>query len=160
MARMRDFVLDRSPEMAHRMETVDRDVRDRIRSLLEKEGPVAQVKKFAFYGISMLDMGSAMPTWLGACEKALASPEEGGLGMKDEKDAAYFADKAVRNAHGSGNAEDMASVQFGNEFQKLTTMFYTFWSRFYNRRIDIGRDWGKAFKSPDIGDFAAVLARS
>jgi hypothetical protein len=160
MARMRDFVYSRSPEMAHRMETVDRDIRDGLRDLVNKEGPVAKVKRFAYYGISMLDMGSALPTWLGAYEKALAPEAKGGMGMKNEQDAIYFADKSVRNAHGSGNAEDLPAIQFGNEFQKLTTMFYTFWGRFYNRQVDIGRDWAGAIKSRDAGDFAAVLARS
>ncbi|MGC8492481.1 MAG: hypothetical protein ACP5SH_12155, partial [Syntrophobacteraceae bacterium] len=190
MARMRDFVFSRSSEMAHRMETVDRDVRDGMRSLLGKGGvetgqdtrmgkaiayvPAAlkeigswhgdkvinDVKRFAYHGIAMLDMASAMPTWLGAYEKALAPEGEGGLGMKNEQDAIYFADKAVRNAHGSGAAEDMAAVQFGSEFQKLTSMSYTFWSRFYNRQVDIGRDWAGAVKSRDPDDFAAVLARS
>ncbi|MDR3554759.1 MAG: hypothetical protein P4L55_08385 [Syntrophobacteraceae bacterium] len=160
MARMRDFVYSRSSEMAHRMETVDRDIRDGLRDLVNKEGPVAKAKRFAYYGISMLDMGSALPTWLGAYEKALAPEAEGGMGMKNEPDAIYFADKSVRNAHGSGNAEDLPAIQFGNEFQKLTTMFYTFWGRFYNRQVDIGRDWAGAIKSRDAGDFAAVLARS
>lgn len=160
MARMRDFIFDHSPEMAHRMETIDRDVRDGLRSMLDRDGVIAGAKRYAYYGISMLDMASAMPTWLGAYEKATAPEAEGGLGMKNESDAAYYADKSVRNAHGSGNAEDLAAVQFGSEFQKLTTMFYTFWNRFYNRQVDIARSGIGALKEGNVPDFAAVLARS
>jgi hypothetical protein len=56
-----------------------------------------------------------------------------------EQDAVYFADKTVRNAHGGGGVKDMAAIQRGNEFQKLFTMFYTFWNHNINRIIDTAK---------------------
>lgn len=149
MAEARDFVYGRSDFMKHRMNETDRDVRDGLRTLEGKTGTLAEARRFAYYGISMGDMASAMPTWLGAYSKALK-------GMSEE-DAVYVADQSVRNAHGSGNVEDIAAIQRGNEFQKLATMFYSFWNHFYNRQRDIGR---RAADIHSAGDFGQVLARS
>jgi hypothetical protein len=159
MARMRDFVFERSDDMRYRMNNVDRDVRDGLRALMDKQGFVPGFKRFAYYGIGMLDMASALPTWLGAYEKAMAGKADGGLAMK-ESDAIYFADKSVRNAHGAGNPEDIAAFQHGPEWQKMVGMFYTFWNHFYNRQVDIGRSGIEAVKNRSATDFAAVLGRS
>lgn len=159
MARMRDYVYSLSDDMRYRMDTVDRDVRDGLRDLTDKEGLVAGWKRYAYYGISCLDMASALPTWLGAFEKARALKEDGGLEMSQE-DAVYYADKSVRNAHGGGNPEDLSSFQHSGEFLKLAGMFYTFWNHFYNRQVDIARSGIQAVKNRSVQDFAAVLARS
>jgi hypothetical protein len=68
----------------------------------------------------------------------MSPKDKGGLEM-GEQDAVYFADKTVRNAHGGGGVKDMAAVQRGNEFQKLFTMFYTFWNHNINRIIDTAK---------------------
>lgn len=162
----RDFVFERSGEMRNRMNEVDRDVRDALREMEQhsNRNPAQKAydgaRRFAYYGISMLDMGSAMPTWVGAYNKALHE------GMA-EQDAVYAADKAVRNAHGGAGAKDLAAVQRGEEYQKLTTMFYSFWNHFYNRQRDIGRRAMQAYDTAREGDygqaardFAMVAARS
>ncbi|WP_017773850.1 hypothetical protein [Paraburkholderia kururiensis] len=165
-AATRDFVFERSGEMRNRMNEVDRDVRDALREMevASDRNPAQKVydtaRRFAYYGISMLDMGSAMPTWVGAYNKALHE------GMSEE-DAVYSADKAVRNAHGGGGSKDLAAIQRGTEFQKLFTMFYSFWNHFYNRQRDIGRRAVQAGQLVSQGeykaaarDFAMVAARS
>jgi hypothetical protein len=165
-ASTRDFVFDRSGEMRNRMSEVDRDVRDALREMeiAGSRNPAQKAydgaRRFAYYGISMLDMGSAMPTWVGAYNKALHE------GMS-EQDAVYAADKSVRNAHGGGGSKDLAAIQRGPEFQKLFTMFYSFWNHFYNRQRDIGRRAVDATNLARQGDyqgaardFAMVAARS
>jgi hypothetical protein len=165
----RDFVFERSSEMRNRMNEVDRDVRDALREmdLHATEGvegaatkAVEPVKRFAYYGISMLDMASALPTWLGAYNRGL---HEG----HSEDQAIYEADKAVRNAHGGGGTKDLAAIQRGPEWQKLFTMFYSFWNHFYNRQRDIARTAAgipDQLRQGDYAgarrDFAMVLARS
>ncbi|MCW3657537.1 hypothetical protein K6L27_05065 [Burkholderia cenocepacia] len=162
----RDFVFERSGEMRNRMNEVDRDVRDALREMEQhsNRNPAQKAydgaRRFAYYGISMLDMGSAMPTWVGAYNKALHE-------NMSEQDAVYAADKAVRNAHGGGGSKDLAAIQRGPEFQKLFTMFYSFWNHFYNRQRDIGRRAVQAYgtaREGDYGqaarDFAMVAARS
>ena len=165
MVAAKDFIFERSGEMRNRMNEVDRDVRDALREMeLRSAGGVEKiadpVRRFAYYGISMLDMASALPTWMGAYNKAMT----GGLG---EQDAIYAADKAVRNAHGGGGAKDNAAAQRGPEFQKLFTTFYSFWNHFYNRQRDMARTAGaipdKVRQGDYAGarrDFAMVLARS
>jgi hypothetical protein len=175
MAGARDFIFERSADMRNRMNTVDRDVRDGLRDLElhAAQGPqgaaargMNDVRRFAYYGISMLDMASAMPTWMGAYLKAMTPEEKGGEGMSEEN-AIYYADKAVRNAHGGGGVKDLSAIQRGNEFQKLFTMFYSFWNHFYNRQRDIARTAASIPDSIRQGDtpkaardFSMVLARS
>ncbi len=165
MVAAKDFIFERSGEMRNRMNQVDRDVRDALQEMELRGASGAEkladpVRRFAYYGISMLDMASALPTWMGAYNKGMT----GGLG---EQDAIYAADKAVRNAHGGGGAKDNAAVQRGPEFQKLFTMFYSFWNHFYNRQRDMARTAGtipdKVRQGDYAGarrDFAMVLARS
>ncbi len=164
-----DFVTTRSGEMRHRMGEVDRDIREALREmeLASEFGPLGAlqrlnhaVKRTAYYGIAMLDMASALPTWLGAYNRALHE------GLAEES-AIYAADHAVRNAHGGAGIKDMAAIQRGSEFQKLFTMFYSFWNHFYNRQRDIARRAASILGSLREGkyekareDFSLVLARS
>ena len=174
MADAYHFVTDRSPAMANRMREFDRDVRDGLRDIEAKSLSGASgaltsaqqgARRFAYFGISMLDMGSALPTWMGAYLKAMSPEADGGHAMS-EQDAAYYADKSVRNAHGGGAAKDLAAVQRGTEYWKLATMFYSFWSHFYNRQRDTVRTAagiGAKIGEDNAGarrDFAMVLARS
>jgi hypothetical protein len=143
----RDFIFERSGEMRNRMNEVDRDVREHLREIdLHLMDPTTSalargsdlMKAHAYTMIAGLDMASALPTWMGAYKKGLTPIERGGLGLS-EADASYFADKTVRNAHGGTGVKDMARIQRGTEFQKLFTMFYTFWNHNINRITDTAR---------------------
>jgi hypothetical protein len=143
----RDFVFERSGEMRNRMNEVDRDVREHLREIDLRlmdttSGALARgtdlMKAHAYQGIAMLDMASALPTWMAAYHKGMAPEAQGGKGLS-EADAVYFADKTVRNAHGGTGVKDLAAVQRGPEFFKLFTMFYTFWNHNINRLMDTGR---------------------
>lgn len=143
----RDFIFERSGEMRNRMNEVDRDVREHLRQIDVRmmdptTGAIARgsdtMKAHAYQGIAMLDMASALPTWMGAYKKAMTPEAQGGLGMT-EQNAVYFADKTVRNAHGGTGVKDLAAVQRGPEFFKLFTMFYTFWNHNVNRIMDTAR---------------------
>lgn len=94
MERASTFVFERSADMRHRMDAIDRDTRDALNDLMGDASWRADVQRFGHYGVAKLDQLSAMPTWLGAFRKATAE----GL---SEADASYAADKAVRTAHGS-----------------------------------------------------------
>ncbi|AQW29130.1 hypothetical protein JK151_08845 [Ralstonia syzygii subsp. celebesensis] len=143
----RDFIFERSGEMRNRMNEVDRDVREHLREINVRlmdpaSGAVSRgadiMKAHAYQGIAMLDMASALPTWMGAYKKAMSPVDKGGLGL-GEQDAVYFADKTVRNAHGGTGVKDLAAVQRGPEFFKLFTMFYTFWNHNVNRLMDTAK---------------------
>jgi hypothetical protein len=165
----RDFIFERSGEMRNRMNEVDRDVREHIREidlrLMDSTtGAVTRgvdtIKAHAYQGIAMLDMASALPTWMGAYHKGMAPKSEGGLGLS-EQDAVYNADKVVRNAHGGTGIKDLAAVQRGPEFFKLFTMFYTFWNHNVNRLMDTARrakELPESFRSGEPGKFSGDLA--
>lgn len=146
----RDFVFERSGEMRNRMNETERDVRDAMRELLGQNGWVADARRFAYYGIAMMDMAVGLPTWLGAYKKAL---HEGAV----EADAISLADRAVRDSQGASSAKDMAAVQRGSEFMKLATMFYSYFSHFYQRQADVVRS---ARNMEGVGDIPHLLART
>ncbi|HEY9028275.1 MAG TPA: hypothetical protein VIP05_28540, partial [Burkholderiaceae bacterium] len=168
-----DFVFERSPEMANRMNEVDRNVHEAIdevnrhaaafgaQSVVQRA--VDGARKYAFYGVSMLDMASAMPTWYGAYLKAMAHTTDGGLGL-GEQEAVEYANRAVRNAHGGGGAKDLAAIQRSKGAMSLATMFYSFWNHMYNRQRDLMRGWqnlpGAVRQGTGTRDFARLLARS
>lgn len=161
------FVFERSGEMRNRMNEVDRDVREHIREIdLRMMDPASSavqrgadlMKAHAYQGIAMLDMASALPTWMGAYHKGMAPESQGGMGLS-EKDAVYFADKTVRNAHGGTGVKDQAAIQRGPEFLKLFTMFYTFWNHNINRLMDTGRRAGEAATWRDSGKASQVIMR-
>jgi hypothetical protein len=146
--------------LRHRMNSIDRDVREGLRTLQGQTGVIAAAERYSHYGVAMLDMGSAVPTWYGAYRKALDA------GSSDP-DAVYAADKAVRNAHGAQGVTDIAQVQRGGEVAKLFTMFYGFFNHIYNRQRDTVRIGGEGVDKVKTGDyagarrdFAMVLARS
>lgn len=166
----KDFIFERSGEMKNRMNEVDRDVREHLREIDLRlmdttTGVIARgadlMKAHAYDGIAMLDMASALPTWMGAYHKGMAPEAQGGKGL-GEQDAIYFADKTVRNAHGGNGVKDMAAVQRGPEFMKLFTMFYTFWNHNINRLMDTARLAGQlpeTYRSGAPGEFKGDLGK-
>lgn len=129
-------VMGKSVYMQNRATRFDRDVHDQI-SKLKGEGMLKVAQKYYFTHIGYMDLMVSVPTWLGAYEKALA---EG----KSETDSIALADRAVRLSQGSGSAKDLAAIQRGSEYQRMFTLFYTYFSSMYNlmrRRVKIsGRD--------------------
>lgn len=125
------FVMERSAEVRHRMDTLDRDIRTEL-ARLSASNPVSRVareavdaKRFFFHGIGYMDRVVSVPTWLAGYNKALAE------GMTEEE-AAYAGDKAVRVSQGAGAPKDLAAIQRGTgkwgEALKLFTMFYSYFS--------------------------------
>lgn len=138
-----NYVLENSDEVRHRMDTLDRDIRNELARMTasnpaEKGVRIAlDAKRFFFHGIGYMDRLVSVGTWMGAYNKAIHE------GM-DEADARYSADKAVRQSQGSGAPKDMAAIQRGTgkygEALKLMTMFYTFFSAQYQRERTLVRD--------------------
>lgn len=137
------FVAERSGEVRHRMDTLDRDIRTELARLAARN-PVSkaaahldEAKVFMFHGIGLMDRVVVVPTWIGAYNKALAE------GMT-EADAAYSADKAVRQSQGAGAPKDLAAIQRGTgqwgQALKLFTMFYGYFSAYYQRQRTLVRD--------------------
>lgn len=151
------FVMQRSGEMATRMDTLDRDVRISLERMRGQAGSVFDAKRFMFHGIGYMDRVVAVPTWLAGYNKALAAGAS-------EADAIYAGDKAVRVTQGAGSAKDLAAIQRGTgkwgEVLKLTTMFYSFFSAFYQRQRSLGRDIAGAVSDRDVTMTPQLMARA
>jgi hypothetical protein len=169
----KQFMYERSPEMANRFNASDRNIHEAINAINERENSISPVsltqktvdaaRRFAFYGVSALDMGSAAPTWMGAYMKGMDPQTKGGLGLSEDS-AIDYANRAVRNAHGGGGVKDLSAVQRDKGVISLATMFYSFWNHMYNRQRDLAKGYGNLPQSIAQGtgtrDFAKLLARS
>ena len=148
-----NFVMERSGEIRHRMNTLDRDINAAARAIAGNRDLLSDVKRFAYHGIGYTDRIVVIPTWIGAYNKAI---EAGAT----EDAAIYEADKAVRQSQGSGAAKDLAAIQRGGQLLKLFTMFYSYMSAIYQRNRTLGRDVAEAAKKGRIEDFPGLLARA
>jgi hypothetical protein len=148
-----DFVMERSHEVAARMQTMERDMQANVRQLQGRTGVLANARRFAFHGIGYMDRAVVIPTWLGAYNKAQTE------GMTDDQ-AVHYADKVVRLTQGAGAAKDLSAVQRGNEWMRLATMFYSYAAAFYNRQRALGRDARRAWMEKDASAVPALIARA
>ncbi|WP_288804537.1 hypothetical protein [uncultured Novosphingobium sp.] len=154
------FAMARSHELPSRFEQMDRDIRENIRRYAGRTDVSAMVHRYSYSAISAFDRLVAVPTWLGAYNKAI----EGGM---EEAQAIHEADAAVRESQGSGAAKDLAAIQRGRgtagELGKSLTMFYSFQSANYNRMVDLSWDAGDAWRArkpemiPELAGRAMML---
>ena len=142
-----DFAMEKSGEMRHRTQTIERDVKEQLLKSRGEHGIKAAVQRSAFYLTAMADRTVSVPTWLGGYRQAL----DAGL---SEEDAVRAGDRAVRLSQGAGGAKDLSAVQRNNELMKLLTMYYTPFSVLYARL----RDLGHSYKTPK--DLPRLAARS
>lgn len=146
-------VMEKSGEMRHRMDTLDRDIRSTIAKMAGQQNPLTAAKRFAFHGIGYMDRMVTIPTWIGAYNRALHE------GMTDEQ-AVYYADKAIRSTQGSASAKDLAAVATGQgqwgQALKLMTLFYSYVSTVYQRQRTLARDVRRA----GARDIPQLMARA
>ncbi|MDH7640459.1 hypothetical protein [Sphingomonas oryzagri] len=78
--------------------------------------------------------------------------------------ARYEGDKAVRLSQGAGSAKDLAAVQRGTgkhgEMLKFLTMFYSYFSAFYQRERTLGRDIGQVVRERSTRNLPKLAARA
>jgi hypothetical protein len=150
-------VMEKSGEVRHRMDTLDRDINAGIKALAGRRDVFADAKRFAYHGIGYTDRMVVLPTWIGAYNKALAAG-------KSEEQAIYEGDKAVRQSQGAGAAKDLAAVQRGTgkwgDLLKIATMFYSYMSALYQRQRTLGRDTAPAVREGNKAMTPQLLARA
>lgn len=133
-----DEMVELSGEMRHRLETKDRDIRQKLLLLQGKDDLLSQVQDFALRGIGYADLMVSTPTWWGGYFKGLKEYDG------DQKLAIESGDRAVRLSQGSGGAKDLSSVQARQDtLMRIFTMYYTPFGALYARLRDIGHDFGK-----------------
>jgi hypothetical protein len=166
----RDFVYARSPEMAHRMDEADRNLHEAIDEINRHQesfrSPTAamqlfdKTRKFAYRGVMISDMASALPTWYGAYLKGMAKEADGGLNLSED-DSIDYANRTVRNAHGGGGVKDLSWIQRDKGPLSLATLFYSYWNHVYQRERDLGMGWKKMVTGQGtVSDMPRLLARS
>jgi len=121
----REAILKKSVFMRHRMQTLDRDVRDSLNRVSGEESRLKSMHSKYFMFIGWMDMTVSLPTWQGGYEKAISQ------GMSEE-DAIAHGDSMVRQSQAGGGIKDLASIQRGHEFKKMFTMFYSYFSALWN----------------------------
>lgn len=129
-----DFMVAKSGEMRHRLQTRDRDVRDQLRVLEGKTDALSELKQASMMAIGYVELMVSMPSWFGAYYKALDAGQ-------DEETAVRMGDRAVRLGQGAGGAKDLAAVAAKSDaIMRVLTMFYSPFSALYGRLRNVGHD--------------------
>lgn len=128
------WIMERSPYMASRLRTFDRDIHD-MQKKIGPGGGLTDIQNSFFLGIAWMDRGVALPSWIGAYEKSMH--EQG-----DEDLAAEYADSVVRMSQSSGLQKDLANIQRGRGLVRLFTAFYSFFSTTWNMSLDEAKQVG------------------
>jgi hypothetical protein len=122
-------VLEKSVFMRNRIKGFDRDVRDAVANM-KKGHPWfdwhESLKEMAFKPIGYIDLSVSIPTWRIAYKHAIGNLE------LDEQAAIDFADGIVRQTQSAGSILNLAQVQRGGAGVRTLTMFYSYFSSFYN----------------------------
>lgn len=148
----RRFVMEHSPFMEDRINTIDRDIQQNMRldmpqniSTAGRWGHWAKgwVNRYGYFFITETDLMCSLALWKFQYDESLRQQID--AGKTDEKamqDQALFeADQAVRDVIGSNMVKDQAEIQRKNGFVAQLTSFYSYCSTVMNALIDAGYKW-------------------
>lgn len=147
-----DEVFEKSSMMRNRIKSYDREVNDVLRQAEKRSSgagkAINEVEKYAYSHIAMLDLAVSIPTWKAAYNKAL---DDG----NSEQDAISYAESIVAQTQSSGEIIDLAAIQRNTNTIKLFTMFYSYFSSYYNMSMNSARKsglkWSEGQKAESIG---------
>ncbi len=155
----RQFIMEHSPFMAERINTLDKDFQQHMTFDVDKNASIISVKsngvgnkvqyiggikdsinRFAYLAIAETDLMLSMPLWKWKYQESLQRQIEEGktdeLVMRDQ--ATFEADRAVRNVLGSGMTKDQAQVQRTQGLVSQIIPFYSYCSTVMNALIQEG----------------------
>lgn len=128
--------------MKNRPITMNREVNE-IQNRIKRGGKfVTGFQSLMLWATVRMQTVVDVPTYLGAQMRALEELGYKKAKSKAEDDRIYatsiqIANQAVRDTQGTGHVRDMARVLRGNAFQKLWTMFLTYFSKRWNLAREI-----------------------
>lgn len=150
--RNRRFVMEHSPFMADRINTIDKDMQQKMRLTMPKNtsraGQKARIardalNRYGYFFIAETDLMCSLALWKYQYDESLRQQID--AGKTDEKlmrDQALFeADQAVRDVLGSGMVKDQAELQRKNGLVAQITPFYSYCNTVMNALIDAGYKW-------------------
>lgn len=148
----RRFVMEHSPFMADRINTIDKDMQQKMRLTMPKNtsraGQKARIardalNRYGYFFITETDLMCSLALWKYQYDESLRQQID--AGKTDEKlmrDQALFeADQAVRDVLGSGMVKDQAELQRKNGLVAQITPFYSYCNTVMNALIDAGYKW-------------------
>lgn len=150
--RNRRFVMEHSPFMADRINTIDKDMQQKMRLTMPKNtsraGQKARIardalNRYGYFFITETDLMCSLALWKYQYDESLRQQID--AGKTDEKlmrDQTLFeADQAVRDVIGSGMVKDQAELQRKNGLVAQITPFYSYCNTVMNALIDAGYKW-------------------
>lgn len=157
--RNRRFVMEHSPFMADRINTIDKDMQQKMRLTMPKNtsraGQKARIardalNRYGYFFITETDLMCSLALWKYQYEESLRQQID--AGKTDEKlmrDQALFeADQAVRDVLGSGMVKDQAELQRKNGLVAQITPFYSYCNTQVNSLINAGYQWKAGNRLP------------
>lgn len=150
--RNRRFVMEHSPFMADRINTIDKDMQQKMRLTMPKNtsraGQKARIardalNRYGYFFITETDLMCSLALWKYQYDESLRQQID--AGKTDEKlmrDQTLFeADQAVRDVIGSGMVKDQAELQRKNGLVAQITPFYSYCNTVMNALIDADYKW-------------------
>lgn len=127
-----EFASENSKVMNHRVNTMDREIKNAMSKIEGKRGVLAAAQEMSMKHIALIQTYMVdLPTWHAAYIKSMT--EHG-----DEARAYKYADWTVESVQGSGITKDMAQIMRGqSETGRMFTMFMTFFSSLWNLERDL-----------------------
>lgn len=129
-----NFAKENSKVMNHRVNTMDREIKNAMSKLQDKKGFKAAVQEASMKHIALIQTYMVdLPTWhAGYIEEMKRSG--------DEQKAYQYGDWLIENIQGSGITKDMAAIMRGqSETARMMTMFMTYFSSLWNLERDFAR---------------------
>ena len=147
-------------EINARLLQQDRDYRQTASSLFEAETLHSKAERFGHAAVAWSDMMTAVPTAWAAYDRAITEgipKRQGGTGQPmTEKQAVAYANKVVREAHGSNVESARSNIMTApNEAIKMFTTLYGFMNNTYGQLADSV----SKFNTPGIGK-PEIMART
>lgn len=127
-----EFATENSKVMSHRVQTMDREIKNAMKRIEGKRGLLAAAQEASMKHIALIQTYMVdLPTWHASYIKGMQD-------WGDETRAFQYADWVVENVQGSGATKDLARIMRGqSETGRMFTMFMTFFSSLWNMERDL-----------------------
>jgi GNAT superfamily N-acetyltransferase len=127
-----EFAVENSKVLAHRTQTMDREIKNAMKRIEGKRGILPAVQEASMKHIALIQTYMVdLPSWHAAYMKGMES-------WGDETRAFQYADWVIENVQGSGATKDMARIMRSQaETGRMFTMFMTFFSSLWNMERDL-----------------------